>query len=172
MNKIRVFCTLTGYQLTWMACAFGDRFEQPALGIYVGIVYLWLYFFFSKNRINLIKILLLISLPGYFFDTLMVYLNIYQFNSSLIIGLLPSWMIFLWFSFSTLFDEILLLFKKHKIIGTILSSTLGPITYYLGESIGVLSINNLFLFFLLMIIFWFFLMLYYLEFILKKINFQ
>ncbi len=169
MSKLRVFFTLTGYQLTWLACVFGDSsLNKPSLGIYIGISYLILYFYFSKNIINFFKIVLMISIPGYFFDTLMVYFFIYEFNSSLILGFLPAWMIILWISFSTLFDEILIIFKKYKIFGIVLSSILGPITYYLGAPIGLININNIYLFFLFNIIFWAFLMIYYLELILIK----
>ena len=60
----------------------------------------------------IIKISLLISVPGYFFDTLLVYFQIYDFETIAKLGTLPLWMIVLWFSFSTLFDEILTFFKK------------------------------------------------------------
>ena len=168
MNKIRVFLTLTGYQLAWLGCVFGEKkFNEPFLGIYLGIIYLLLFFYFNKNKIRFLKISLFISIPGYIFDTLMVYFNIYEFNSSIIIGSIPAWMILLWLSFSTLFDEILIIFKKYKLTGVILSSFLAPITYYLGEPIGVILINNIILFFALMILFWGMLMIYYIEIILK-----
>ena len=169
MNKLRVFLTLTGYQLTWLACAFGERnFNEPKAGIYVGIAFIIFYLYLSKNKIKFIKVALLISIPGYFFDSVMVYFEIYKFNSSLIIGTLPIWMLILWFSFSTLFDEVLVFFKYYKKIGLFLSTTLGPITYYLCEAIGIISINSIIVFFMFMAVFWFFLMLFYLEVILKK----
>ena len=168
MRNIRVFLTLTGYQLTWLACVFGEnKLNQPSLGIYVGIFYLLIYFYLNNDKINFLKISLFISVPGYVFDTILVYFSIYQFNTSLIVGSIPIWMIILWLSFSTLFDEILTIFKNYKLIGIILSGVLGPITYYLGEPIGIISINNILLFFMLMIIFWMLLMFYYIEIILN-----
>ncbi len=169
MSKTKIFLTLTGYQLTWLACVFGDKnFDQPLLGIYLGALYLVVYFYFNKNKFKFLKISLSISIPGYFFDSLMVYYSIYEFNVSLIIGVLPAWMLILWLSFSTLFDEILTIFKKYKIIGIILSGFLAPLTYYAGEPIGVISISNIWLFFSIMIIFWVLLMIYYLFFVLKE----
>ncbi len=168
MNKIRLFFTLTGYQLTWLACVFGEnKFNQPFLGIYIGSIFIFLFFYYNKNKFNFLKISILIAIPGYIFDTLMVYFSIYEFNTSVIIGTIPVWMIILWFSFSTLFDEILIFFKNYKFYGIFLSSLLGPLTYYLGEPIGIISITNLTLFFILMILFWFLLMVYYLEIVLK-----
>ena len=169
MNKINFFLILTGYQITWLACIFGEnKFNQPLLGIYVGTLYLLIFFYFNKNKINFLKLSLCISIPGYLFDSFMVYFSIYQFNTSSIVGVLPAWMIILWISFSTLFDEILKIFIKYKLMGIILSAVLGPLTYYLGEPIGILSINSISIFFILMVIFWILLMIYYLEFILKK----
>ena len=169
MKFIKTFLTLTGYQLTWLACVFGQiKFNQPSLGLYVGLIYLIIYFYFSKNKINLIKVCLYISLPGYFFDTLMVYFSVYNFNVSHYIGLLPGWMFILWLSFSTLFDEILIFFKKYKLIGILLSGLLGPITYYIGLPLGLINIDNTFIFFILMSLFWCLLMLFYLEIVLKN----
>ncbi len=172
MSKKKIFLTLTGYQLTWLACVFGEnKFDLPSLGIFVGIIYLLLYFYFNSNKIKFLKISFIISILGYVFDSLMVYFSIYEFNTSEIFGTIPAWMLILWFSFSTLFDEILKFFERHKLIGIVLSSILGPLTYYLGEPIGIITIYNLFLFFFISVMFWFMLMLFYLEVILKKFNY-
>ena len=166
MNKLKIFIILTGYQFTWLACVFGEKYFLN-LGIYVGLIYLALYLYFSKNKKRSLLICFLIAIPGYLFDSMMIYLSIYQFNSSEVIGLLPSWMIILWLSFSTLFDEILVVFKKYQFLGIIFSIILGPFTYYLGEPIGVILINEFLFFFTFMILFWFLLMIYYQRIILK-----
>ena len=145
MSKLRIFLTLTGYQLTWLACVFGQiKFNIPLLGIYI-------------------------SLPGYLFDTVIVYFAIYEFKDTFIFGTIPLWMLVLWPSFSTLYDEILVFLKKYKFFGIILSCIIGPFTYYLGEPLEVIKINNYVLFFLTMISFWGLLMFYYLEIILKRL---
>ena len=170
MSKIKVFFTLTGYQLTWLACVFGEiKFNEANLGVYVGFVYLSLYFYYNQNKIKFLKVSLLLSIPGYLYDSFLVYSQIYEFTSSFIVGTLPLWMIILWLSFSTLFDEILTIFKKFKKMGLFLSAVLGPITYYLGEPIGIILINDKILFFGLMVPFWLFLMLYYLQIVIKKV---
>ena len=169
MSKIKVFFTLTGYQLTWLACVFGEtKFKQPLLGLYVGFIFLAIFFIFNKNKIKFLKISLYISIPGYLFDSIMVFFSVYEFNSSVILGTIPAWMIILWLSFSTLFDQILTIFKNYKFIGVILSGILGPATYYIGEPMGLIFINNLFLFVTMMVVFWIILMIYYLKVVLKS----
>ena len=169
MQKLKVFLVLTGYQLTWLACVFGEKnFSFPMLGLWIGIIFFVTYFYFNHNKQKFIQISLLISVPGYMFDSLMVYFQIYEFESIIIFGTLPLWMIILWLSFSILFDEILIFFKNYKILGIILSGILGPLTYYLGEPIGVLNIYNLHAFIILMILFWMILMFYYLKFVIRN----
>jgi hypothetical protein len=96
-----------------------------------------------------------------------VFFEIYNFQTSLYIGVLPIWMIVLWPSFAILFDEILMFLSNYKIIAVILSSILGPLTYFAGSPLGLININNLFLFFILMIFFWAILMIFYLNYIIK-----
>ena len=76
-------------------------------------------------------------------------------------------MLVLWPSFAILFDEILIFLSKYKIIAVVLSGILGPITYFAGSPLGLININNLFVFFTLMIIFWAILMIFYLNYIIK-----
>ncbi len=168
MQKLKIFLVLTGYQLTWLACVFGEiKFSYPFLGFWVGIIFLATYFYFNQNKKKFIQISLFISVPGYIFDSLMVYFQIYNFEATVKLGTLPLWMIVLWLSFSTLFDEILVYFKNYKILGSILSGILGPLTYYLGEPIGVITVYNFQFFIILMIFFWMILMIYYLNYVIK-----
>ena len=169
MHKLKIFLVLTGYQITWLSCVFGEtNFSNPMLGLWFGIIFLVTYFYFSHNKQKYIKVSLLISVPGYFFDTFMVYFQIYDFENTAKLGTLPLWMIVLWLSFSTLFDEILVFFKNYKILGIFLSGILGPLTYYLGEPIGIINIYNFQVFFISMIFFWMILMIYYLNYVIKN----
>ena len=104
---------------------------------------------------------------GYLFDTSLVFFEIYNFETSIYIGVLPIWMIVLWPSFAILFDEILIFLSKYKIIAVLFSGILGPLTYFAGSPLGLIKINNLFLFFSLMIIFWAILMIFYIYYIIK-----
>jgi hypothetical protein len=168
MSKIKIFLMLTGYQLTWLMCVFGELWYNSFLpGLICGILFLFICYVNSDNKNKTIQIVLSISILGYLFDTILVFFEIYNFQTSLYIGVLPIWMIVLWPSFAILFDEILMFLSKYKIIAVILSSVLGPLTYFAGSPLGLININNLFLFFALMIFFWAILMIFYLNYIIK-----
>ena len=172
MSKIKIFLMLSGYQLTWLMCVFGELLYNSYLpGLICGLLFLTICFINSDNKKKTIQTVLLISILGYLFDTILVFFEIYNFKTSLYIGVLPIWMIVLWPSFAILFDEILIFLSKYKIIAVILSSILGPLTYFAGSPLGLININNLVVFFILMIVFWAILMIFYLNYILKlKIN--
>ena len=168
MSKIKIFLMLSGYQLTWLMCVFGELLYNSYLpGLICGLLFLTICFINSDNKKKTIQTVLLISILGYLFDTILVFFEIYNFKTSLYIGVLPIWMIVLWPSFAILFDEILIFLSKYKIIAVILSSILGPITYFAGSPLGLININNLVVFFILMILFWAILMIFYLNYILK-----
>jgi Protein of unknown function (DUF2878). len=168
MSKIKIFLMLSGYQLTWLMCVFGELlYNSFLLGLICGTIFLIICFINSDNKHKTIQTVLLISIMGYLFDTIMVFFEIYNFQTSLYIGVLPIWMIVLWPSFAILFDEILMFLSKYKIIAVILSSILGPLTYFAGSPLGLIKINNLFLFIILMVVFWAILMIFYLNYIIK-----
>ena len=168
MSKIKIFLILSGYQLTWLMCVFGELWYNSYLpGLICGLIFLTICFINSDNKRKTLLIVFLISLMGYIFDTLMVFFEVYNFTTSLYIGFLPIWMIVLWPSFAILFDEILMFLSKYKIIAIILSGILGPLTYFAGSPLGLIDINNLLMFFTLMIIFWVILMIFYLNYIIK-----
>jgi len=168
MSKIKIFLILSGYQLTWLMCVFGELWYNSYLpGLICGLIFLTICFINSDNKRKTLLIVFLISLMGYIFDTLMVFFEVYNFTTSLYIGFLPIWMIVLWPSFAILFDEVLMFLSKYKIIAIILSGILGPLTYFAGSPLGLIDINNLLMFFTLMIIFWAILMFYYLNYIIK-----
>jgi len=168
MSKIKIFLTLSGYQLTWLMCIFGELLHNSFIpGLICGLLFLTICFIHSDNKKKTTVIVFLISITGYLFDTFLVFFDIYDFKTSLYIGVLPIWMIVLWPSFAILFDEILMFLSKYKITAVILSSILGPLTYFAGSPLKLITINNLFTFFLLMIIFWALLMIFYLNYIIK-----
>ena len=153
-------------------CVFGELFYKSFLpGLLCGLIFIFICILNSENKKNFFITVFLISILGYLFDTILVFYKVYYFETSLNYGFLPIWMIILWPSFATLFDEIFVFLSKYKIIAVLLSSILGPLTYFAGSPLGILYINNLSLFFVLMIIFWAALMFFYLNIVLKfKLN--
>ena len=149
-------------------CVFGELLYNSFFpGLICGLIFVSICFFNSNDKKKFTFTVFIISILGYLFDTLLVFFQIYNFETSLNIGVLPIWMIVLWPSFAILFDEILIFLYKYKLLAVILSSILGPLTYFSGSPLGLINVNDLLLFFILMVIFWAVLMIFYLNYLVK-----
>ena len=168
MSKVKLFFILSGYQITWLMCIFGEILYKSFFpGLICGLIFLFIVFINTKNKRKFTFIVFSIAIVGYLFDSILVIFKIYNFESSLYFGWLPIWMLVLWLSFATLFDEVFVFLSRYKLISISLSAVLGPLTYYSGSPLGIININKLSLFFILTIIFWTFLMFFYLNYLLK-----
>tara|TARA_B100000579_G_C22720310_1_gene799048 strand:- start:602 stop:1120 length:519 start_codon:yes stop_codon:yes gene_type:complete len=168
MSKIKIILILSGYQLTWLMCIFGELIYNSFLpGLIFGLGFLLLSFLNSNNKKKFTFIVLSIAIIGYIFDSILVFLKIYNFDVSLYFGFLPIWMLVLWPSFSILFDEVFVFLTNYKFLALFLSGSLGPLTYYSGVPLGLIEMNQLYLFIFLMIIFWVSLMYLYLNYLIK-----
>ncbi len=168
MSKIKIFLILSGYQLTWLMCIFGELIYNSFLpGLCCGIIFILICTSRSSNKKKFLLTVFSISTIGYLFDSLLIIFKIYSFDTSFYFGFLPIWMLVLWPSFAILFDEVFTFLSRYKVSAVLLSSILGPLTYFSGETLGLININQIFLFFILMIIFWSTLMIFYLSFLIK-----
>ena len=51
MSKIKIFLLLSGYQLTWLACIFGEKnYSEPLIGFFTGLIFLLIYFTYTQNK--------------------------------------------------------------------------------------------------------------------------
>ena len=156
-----IFLTLTGFQLTWIFCVFGEYYNMPLAGLLVGALYLIIFFYFNKFKLRALKICLIFSSIGYFFDTILSFVELFEIKSKILVGFLPVWFLVLWPSFCTLFVNILSFLKNRPLIAFILGALLVPPTYYLGIPLGIAESNNVFLAMLTMGIFWGLLLIFY-----------
>tara|TARA_Y100000590_G_scaffold218071_1_gene246984 strand:- start:5904 stop:6419 length:516 start_codon:yes stop_codon:yes gene_type:complete len=164
---MRIFLILLGFQITWLACVFGEYFNYPWLGVLTGTLYLILFYLNTIDKKFALKTIIVFAIPGYIFDSSIQALDIYKIESDLIIGYLPVWMIILWPTFTTLFVDVLNFLRNKPILAIFLGATLGPGAYYSGVPLGIASYTNTNLGLALMAIFWGILMFVYFLYIKK-----
>ena len=168
MSKLKIFLLLSGYQLTYLMCIFGEvKYQSFLPGLVCGLIFLFLSFITSENKKKFIFIIFSISMFVYLFDSILVFFKVYNFNVSMYFGILPVWMLILWPSFATLFVDVFNFLSKYKLIAILLSGILGPLAYYVGSPLGLLHINQIYLFFFLTAIFWSSIMFFYLTYLMK-----
>lgn len=143
-NNLRfLIFNFVGLQVTWAACAYGATHSFPTLGLYVGLAYIILHFYLSKQRIRDLKIMLIIAIVGIILDMILTQINILSFpnatNDSLII---PAWLMALWFVFSLMIPYSLYWLSKNLKIAAIAGALGGSFSYFLGHQLGALQLEE------------------------------
>ena len=115
----------------------------------------------KKNKLLSFKIITFYSLIGYSFDSMMSYLGLYSLENSLNFLYLPVWFLVLWPAFCTLFINTFIFLQNKPLLSVIIGALLGPISYYVGVTFGLVNIENYYATFLPISIFWSLLMFIY-----------
>ena len=151
---MRIFLILLGFQITWLACVFGEYFNYPWVGVLIGILYLIFFYINTSDKKFTLKTILIFAIPGYIFDSFIQANGIYKIESDLVFGYLPVWMLILWPAFTTLFVDVLSFLRNKPILSIFLGATLGPGSYYSGVPLGIAYFTNINLGIGLMTFFW------------------
>ena len=161
IKTYKLILNLTGFQLTWLFCVFGEYYNFTYIGLFVGIIYLSIFFYLIDNKYTNIKLCLIFSAIGYTFDSLLAFNKLFIINSNIIIGFLPIWFLVLWPCFATLFVYVLTFLKNKPILAFILGAILVPPTYYLGIPLGLANSSNIMISMIIMAFFWGLLLTFY-----------
>lgn len=168
LNTKNIF-TLLGFKLTWLSCVFGELYYNSWFGFIVGIVFLIFFFYYDKNKFESFKIILLFSIAGYLFDSTLSLFNFYKIEGYVNFLYLPIWFLVLWPSFCTLLINVLSFLKNYILLSALIGAFIGPVTYYAGLTLGLASVENNIVFFIISI-FWFLMMLIYAKYNFLKSN--
>jgi hypothetical protein len=167
LQKYYNIFNLIGFKVTWIACVMGEAYINSYAGLIVGTIYLFIFFYFEKNKKRAFNIILIFSLGGYTFDSFLSYLYLYKINADINFLFLPIWFLVLWPSFSSLLVNLLSFLKNNLIISILLGAIFGPISYYAGITLGLVTFLN-YEIFILISFFWGLLMFLYCNYILNK----
>ena len=167
MLKYYNIFSLIGFKVTWLGCVMGEIYISSYFGLIVGIIYLFIFFYFEKNKKRAFNIILIFSLAGYSFDSFLSYSDLYKINSDINFLFLPIWFLVLWPSFSSLLVNLFSFLKNNLIISILFGAIFGPLSYYAGIALGLVTLIN-YESFILMSLFWGVLMFLYCNYILNK----
>lgn len=167
MLKYYNIFSLIGFKVTWLGCVMGEIYISSYFGLIVGIIYLFIFFYFEKNKKRAFNIILIFSLAGYSFDSFLSYSDLYKINSDINFLFLPIWFLVLWPSFSSLLVNLFSFLKNNLIISILFGAIFGPLSYYAGIALGLVTLIN-YESFILMSFFWGVLMFLYCNYILNK----
>ncbi len=130
------------YQATWFAALWGgsEGFIWP--GLLAGLLTLVIHINFTEQIKRTLKRLLLATVIGVVIDSLFLFSGVITFTPVAYwpAFLPPLWMIILWPTFASLFDDIMLWLLAHRWLAIAAGAIAGPLAYLGGQAMGALQL--------------------------------
>jgi hypothetical protein len=132
------------FQIGWFACVLSAAKQQVWLGLLISAALLVFHIFSAKQKHGEARLVIIAMLFGLVFDTIPLSLCWLAFSPVPYWpdAISPPWMIALWGLFATTMNYSLRWLKKLPIVAIILGGVSGPASYYFGEKLGALTVQQ------------------------------
>ncbi len=144
MNKnYHLIINFVGFQVAWFTCVLMAAKNQPMNGIAVALVVAAVHLYLVDNRLRALTLLVIITLIGSTWDSLLTSQKILVFSSGILSpNLAPTWIIAMWLSFATTLSVSLRWLYKRYVLAFVLGTISGPLAYQAGAALGAVSIPD------------------------------
>ncbi len=140
----RTLLNFIAFQLAWFACVLGGANDLALAGTLTVIAAVALHTSIAiRPRIEL-KLVLLVSLVGTVWDSLIVTLGLMSYPSGMFAaGLAPHWIIAMWALFATTLNISMSWMKGRPAAAAVMGGIGGPLAYLAGQRLGGVTIPEL-----------------------------
>lgn len=130
------------YQAGWFACVLGAANGAPWIGLVaVGAIAAW-HVAQARDRGAELRLLLLATVVGALFETLLAWTGWLQFNAGVwIAGVAPAWMVALWVNFATTLNVSLRPLRDRLGLAALLGGIGAPLAYLGGSRLGAIEMT-------------------------------
>lgn len=141
MAKYKIFISLLGFYIGWLACVMGAAGGNPFMGpVVVALIVIlsWRMQILSRPDISLA----LISIPlGILLDSALSSFGVFSYQSPLPVSWLsPPWMVALWVNFAIILRGPLGWMEGKYVLGAVFGALGGPLSYYAGFRLGAITV--------------------------------
>jgi len=128
------------FQIGWFACVLGAAQNYEILGILISGAIVIFTISLSNYKIETSLFILIVAFTGFFWDSLLVQLNIFSYTDNGLQDFAPVWIAALWASFSTTINSSMAWLNQRYFLAAILGGVFGPIAYISASKLGALNI--------------------------------
>jgi hypothetical protein len=141
-NKTHIIFNAVGFQLGWWLCVLGVINDLPLLGPAYMAVFLGIHYQLFRNGREFLLILFA-GVAGTFLDSLYTSFGLLTFSGGYGYNwLAPLWITAMWVGFTATLNHALVWLKNRPVFGFLMGAVFGPLSYFSGEALGVISIES------------------------------
>lgn len=150
-----VAINFVGFQIGWFACVLSAANSMPEVGLVIALLVVMLHVYASRDRQNTIQLLLVVTLLGSAWDSILTYYQVLVFSSGILTSYLaPSWIVMMWLLFATTLTISFRWLYGRYILASVLGAVFGPLTYQAGKAMGAVIIPDVMLANIILMLSW------------------
>ena len=130
------------FATAWLAAVLLAGQSMGWLGGLVALTVVLLHVCLCRERISEIKTLLMVTILGSAWESVMVNLGWIHYLGSADPAVLPGWLIAAWMAFAMTLNHGLAAFKEHPMSAAITGALASPIAWYGAQELGALEMAN------------------------------
>jgi hypothetical protein len=138
----RTLINSLSFYVCWFATAYGVAGGYSWVGPVMIVLYLLLHWLFIQYSRGEMVFILIGGFMGYGADNFFLFTGTVDYLGSDLLGLAPYWMLFVWFSFLSLFHVSLQWLLERWILAAVLGGLGGPLSYHWADTIGAFSLGE------------------------------
>jgi len=131
------------FQIGWFACVLMAARDNSFIGVVIGLMIVVVHLILNKFRINNLVLMILVTLLGFSWDSVLTHFNVLVFNTGIMLpDLAPSWILVMWILFSTTLNISFRWLYGRYTLAMLLGAIFGPIAYQAGSALGAVEIPD------------------------------
>lgn len=129
------------FQIGWFSCVLaGASSSYTWAGVAMVALIVMMHLIQAANRKNEIFLLLVVTLIGTLWDSMLLLNNLFIFpNGVMVNGLAPHWLIAMWCLFATTLNVSMKWMKGKYFLASIFGAVGGSLAYYAGHRLGAVE---------------------------------
>jgi hypothetical protein len=140
---MNMLINIIAFKIGWLSSVVGAASELPMLGPIVVLAAISIHLGIVSQPVSELLLIILTGAIGAVADSLMIYAGWLAYPAgTFVAGFSPYWIIAMWMLFATTFNMSFRWLQSRMLLAVALGAVFGPLSYYFGEKIGAVILQD------------------------------
>jgi hypothetical protein len=140
---MNMLINIIAFKIGWLSSVVGASSDMPALGPAVVLAVIAIHLIMVSQPSSELLLIILTGAVGAVADSLMINAGWLAYpTGTFVAGFSPYWIIAMWMLFATTFNMSFRWLQSKMLLAAALGAVFGPLSYYFGEKIGAVTLQN------------------------------